>query len=257
MERPVVVVKVGTSTLMSPDKNGRELLNAAAFDRIGGQINQLHEADNDIVVVTSAAITAGMIEAGCRERPRDIVAKKRLAALGTPVIFNAWKEVIDPLCPPMLLTRHSLQSEHDMDELGPLLQYMLAERDVPLINENDAIASEEIKFGDNDTLSATAAVRIKKLGRQSVSLVMLSDVEGVYWDRHDHRTVIPEIPDIRNYEYVAAGAGSTHGTGGMHTKFQAAKLATAAGVPTYIAYGQRENAIIDALNGKIGTKFTV
>lgn len=256
MERPVIVVKVGTSTLMSPSEDGRELLNAAAFDRIGGQINQLHD-DYDVVLVTSAAITAGMIETGCRERPQDIVAKKRLAALGSSAIFRAWSEVIDAPCPELLLTRYSLQSERDTDELGPLMRHLLDKRDVPLINENDPIASEEIRFGDNDVLSATAAVRIKKLGVGSVSLVMLSDVEGVYWDKNDSRTVIAEIPDIAGYEYVATGAGSVHGTGGMQTKFEAAKLATAAGIPTYIAHGQHENAIIDAINGKIGTKFTV
>jgi glutamate 5-kinase len=260
MTREVVVVKVGTSTLVSRELSGAERLDAASFERIGSQINQLHSDGADVVLVTSAAITAGMIQTGLRKRPEELLAKKRLASLGAPAIFTAWSDVITAPSPSLLLTRHSLQIQHDDDELGPLLAYMLAERDVPLINENDAIASEEIRFGDNDTLSATVAIRIKKLGGEggeAVSLVMLSDVEGVYADRSDPATRIPCIDDIAAYEQLAAGVDSPHGTGGMQTKFEAAKLATAAGIPTYIAHGRREMAIIDALQGKTGTKFAV
>ena len=128
---------------------------------------------------------------------------------------------------------------------------------VPIVNENDAITHDEIAFGDNDTLAARFAVKIKQsqLFGGEVALVILSDVDGVYENIADNSSLIREIKNVDSYAHVVTGVVSDGGTGGMQTKFNAARIACRHGVDVYISNGQTEDVIRKTLMGALGTRF--
>ncbi len=259
----VLVVKVGTNTLIKKQADGLERLDMASFRRIGQQVLGLQKQNTQTALVSSGAITAGMVATGCESRPskqtRDgMVALQRLASIGWRHILNAWDDALDAATTGgVLLTRHELNLASERDELLHVTHSMLSRGDVVIANENDVIAHEQIAFGDNDTLAATYAAQMNRSGLfGTVGLVILSDVHGLYRDKHDARTLIRTVDDIASYRHLAGGAGSANGTGGMKTKFDAARIATEAGVTMWIANGRTDDAIQFALQGKIGTEFT-
>lgn len=255
-----VVIKVGTNTLIERCADGSERLDTASFRRIGRQVLQLREAGSGVVLVSSAAITAGMVHTGLATRPdktTQMPELQRLASIGWRHVLNAWDDSLPgATVGELLLTEHELDMKHEREEAVRVTHALLSHSDVAVANENDAVRHEQISYGDNDTLAATLATR---LGRSTlfgtVRLVVLSDVHGVYRDRHDPSTVISEIDDIAAYSHLAAGTSQPHATGGMTTKFEAARIATKSGVDMYIAHGRTENAIQRVLNGEIGTRF--
>lgn len=251
----LVVIKVGTSTLVRT-RAKKERLDGDSFRRIARQVQQLQKQGDDVVVVSSGAITAGMMRAGVRERPADNMAQlQRFASLGWHELLTRWRQAL--ACPVggMLLTRQSLALEGESAEFERVVRALLAAGDVPIINENDVITHEEIAFGDNDRLAAIVAARLGR-GYDGVHLILLSDIYGVYRDLRNIHTVIPKIDDIQAYEAVAHGASTTHGTGGMKTKFLAAKIATESGVTMHIAHGRLEGCIQKTMALETGTTFT-
>ena len=132
---------------------------------------------------------------------------------------------------------------------------------VPIINENDAVTHEQIAFGDNDTLAATYAAKLKQseLFGDDVSLIVLSDIDGVYENIDDPKTLISRIEDIDAYEHFASGVvgGVGVGTGGMSTKFAAARISKKSGVTMYIANGRRDEILLSTINGETGTRFDI
>ncbi len=260
-DRGIIVVKVGTSSLTEL-KNGSEIprLDQKAFRRIGSQILQLHEK-SDLVIVTSGAIAAGMGKCGQSRRPNpetEMLELQRLASIGNIDLLNAWQRALKPcLVGGLLLTRPNLQEgRNESSSAINTIQTLLRNRDVPVINENDAIAVEEIKFGDNDTLSAVVAAQLKRSAPDTaVRLVLLSDVDGLYTRLGDPTSRIPAVGDLEAVKHLAEGADTENGTGGMHTKLFAAEIAMDAGVHMWIASGQKDNGIIAALEGTTGTHF--
>lgn len=288
--RDVLVVKVGTSTLTETQTDGSERLDSESFQRIGKQIVELQDSGTHVVLVSSAAITAGMAATGLTARPDKATGMhelQRLASIGWRGVMNEWSGALagnagsaenstnsassvslvssattsesGRTIGELLLTNHELKLESEREEALRVAHTLLSHGDIPIVNENDAITHKEISFGDNDTLAAQFAACI---GRSAlfdcrVRLVVLSDVHGVYADKGDESTVIGQIDDIQSLEHLAGGARSKNSVGGMATKFAAAKIATANGVEMWIAHGRSDNAIQRALDGDIGTRFSL
>lgn len=259
----ILVIKVGTSTLTATQPDGQMKLDIDSFYRIGKQVVSLQEAGYHIVIVSSAAITAGMASTSLIVRPSaetDMPNLQRLASIGWRHILNAWSEAMKTLTlGELLLTKRELNSNDERAEALRVTYELMIHGNIPIVNENDAIAHEEIAFGDNDTLAAIFAAKMKRstLFGNNVSLVILSDIEGVYANADDKSDLIKEIDDIDAYTHIAKAASGSLGTGGMVTKFTAAKIAHQQAVPTYIAYGRMDNVIEKTLRKETGTHFTI
>lgn len=265
-----IVVKVGTSTLT--DEEGK--LDRAFIADLTSQLATLRREGADVILVSSGAIRAGL-EAlgnptlGAKREPdsQDLAAdtlpyKQAAAAIGQGLLQRlyteafAWRKTI---CAQVLLTRDDLGDPNRLENAKNTLCALLQLSVIPVINENDTVAVEEIKFGDNDTLAARVAVLIS-----ADLLLILSDVEGLY-DRSplQHSGTLEDAPRlIHRVENIALVTGlggnsmSGVGTGGMKTKLEAARIATEAGIRTVIAKGHRERVALDVAHGeKIGTEF--
>lgn len=243
----IVVVKVGTSTIASDrGLNGRFLLGFA------GAVADVVDQGHRVVVVTSGAVGAGRWRLGI-PKPRTIAEKQAAAAVGQGLLMHAYESFLAPLgiaSAQMLLTRADLVDRqrylNARTTLNQLLNYEPPV--VPVINENDSVAIDELKFGDNDTLSALVAGLV-----DADWLIMLTDVAGLY-DRppgEEGAALIPVVEEITPaIEALAGGAGSDLGTGGMATKINAAKIATSSGITTALMSGRRPQAIADLLAGR-------
>lgn len=253
----VLVVKVGTNTLLEKLGDESERLDTESFRRIGRQVLALHDRGTQIILVTSGAITAGSVATGESRHGKSVPELQRLAAIGWRHILNAWADALEgATTSSVLLTQHELSLSNERTELLAVTHTMLSRGDIVIANENDAIAHEEIAFGDNDTLGATYAAHLRHLALfGKVGYVILSDVNGVYEDKNDASTLIRVIDDIDRYEYLAGGTMSANGTGGMKTKFMAGRIARAGGVPMWITHGRSDNAIAGAIAGELGTAF--
>lgn len=261
----VLVVKVGTTTMFRHE-DGRELLDHQAMKGVGGQVLRFRELGNHVAMVSSGAVTAGMEATNTAVRPTGDEAMpevQRLATIGWRHVLNAWHDAMGVENGGLLVTRRELDlNAPEHDEALRSTHTLLNHGEIPILNENDGITHGELSnesFGQNDTLSAIYAAQIagSELFGKQVRLVLLSDVDGVYEDINDPSTLIREIDDLDEYMHVAGGSNGVHGKGGMKTKFDAAKIATAAGVEMWVANGQTENAIQLALDGEIGTHFTI
>ncbi len=257
----VLVVKVGTNTLIEKSEDGSEKLDIRSFRRIGHQLIELKENGHNVVVVSSAAITAGMMATDLTVRPsktEGMANLQRLASIGWRHVLNVWGAALSDIAiGELLLTKHELEIPTERDEALRTTHELMSHGDIAIANENDAITHAEIAFGDNDTLAATfaAKIRMSNLFGDNVKLVLLSDVDGVYKDAHDSTTLIRSISDLTQYEHLALGTDKANGTGGMATKFQAARIAAQYDVEMFIANGRQENVLQLTLNGQAGTRF--
>jgi glutamate 5-kinase len=257
----ILVIKVGTSTLTKIQENGQVALDVESFQRIGRQIIELRQKGYHVVVVSSAAITAGMVDVGLSVRPnaRDAMPNlQRLASIGWRHILNAWSDAIEDVSiGELLLTKRELESRIEEAEALRVSYELMTHGNVPIINENDAITHEEIAFGDNDTLAAifTGKIKESKLFGDNVSLIILSDIDGVYADVSHKDSVVKQIDNIDHYKNSAQNSSGPLGTGGMITKFAAAKIVHQHGVDMYIANGRMEKVVQLALDNKTGTHF--
>lgn len=260
--KDILVIKVGTSTLTRLDENGIRVVDSDSFQRIGRQIQELHKDGHGIIVVSSAAISGGMAAVGMTMRPDKSTAMpelQRLASIGWRHILNTWADVLPSLVVgELLLTKREVETtEREGDELMRVMHALLCHGDIAIANENDAISHSEIAFGDNDTLAASIAARLSgsPLFDCDVRLLLLSDVNGVYQDLSDSSSLISAIHTIDEYQHIAAGARSLTGTGGMETKFIAARIATTANVETWVGNGRQDDVIGQMLVRKAGTYF--
>ena len=249
-----VVVKIGTSTLTY--NNGK--LNLFRIEKLVRELADLANQGKEIILVTSGAVGAGLDRLGSTERPKTIPEKQAVAAIGQGILMHMYEKLFaeyGQIVAQVLLTReNSVKHKLYINSRNTLLT-LLKMGVIPVINENDAIAIDELKIGDNDTLSATVATIV-----DADLLIILSDIEGVFTANPQNdptAQLIEEITDITpEIEELAGGAGSKLGTGGMYTKIQAAKIAVNAGVTMVIASGALEGVVRNILCGeKIGTIF--
>jgi glutamate 5-kinase len=255
MSNPIkkVVIKVGTSTLT----RGGGPPDTEYIAALAGQVAAQLELGRSVVLVSSGAIRAGMDKLNLPGRPRSIPQKQAAAAIGQGLLMHTYAEAFAAYTVPVaqiLLTREDLQDRRRYLNACNTFEALLGHRVVPIVNENDTVAVDEIKFGDNDTLAALVASLI-----DADALLLLSDVAGLY-DRdptkHSDAQLIPIVETIdKSLEQSAGGVQTQMGTGGMTTKIQAAKICANTGVRMFIADGRRPNVVADALNGLCGTQF--
>lgn len=241
-----VVVKVGTSTLVH--ENGK--LNIERIEKLIRVLSALRNQDRDVVLVTSGAIGVGAGRLGVKNK-NDIKIKQALAAVGQGILMQFYEKMFAEYginVAQILVTREDLENgirrENALNTILALFKYDV----IPIINENDTIAIEEIVFGDNDTLAAV----VSKLISANI-LIILSDVDGLYTGLPEEEgsekiKVVEKItPEI---ETIAGGSHSGFGTGGMKSKIQAAKIATNAEIAMTIINGEDPMLIYDVLDGK-------
>ena len=247
-----VVVKIGSQILSS--KDGIE------EGRLRGLVRQLAELQGgkrQVVVVSSGAVAAGMTQLGWKERPKTIPEKQALAAVGQIKLMALYERTFarfDKSVAQVLLTADDLANRQRYINAKHTFQMLLGSSIIPIVNENDTVAVEEMKFGDNDHLSALVATLL-----EADLLVILSDVEGIY-DKdprvHDDAQLIPLIGEARGLRQAIGGASvSAVGTGGIASKIAAAEEAAAAGIPTIIASGMQNGVLEKVFDAKqqIGT----
>lgn len=249
-----IVVKVGSSTLTH--ETGR--LNLAEMEKLVRQLADLHNQGKEVVLVTSGAVGAGMGKLGLNCKPRTIPEKQACAAVGQGILMHMYEKLFAEyggVVAQVLLTREDVTDRQRFLNARNALLSLMQMRVIPIINENDTVAVEEIRFGDNDNLSALVASLI-----EADLLILMTDIDGLYTANpredkdatiiHDVREITPQIKSI------AGGAGSLVGTGGMLTKIQAGKIAVESGVAMVIADGSQNNIIRHILAGeKVGTLF--
>jgi glutamate 5-kinase len=247
-----VVVKIGSQILSSSSG-----IEEARFKQLVGDLAALHQQSKEIVVVSSGAVAAGMTRLGRKERPKTIPEKQALAAVGQiklMALYERYFSRFDKSVAQVLLTHEDLANRQRYLNAKHTFHMLLQSSIIPIVNENDTVAVEEMKFGDNDHLSALVATLL-----EADLLVILSDVEGVY-DRdpraHVSAKLLPLITDIRAIkDDIVGGSRSALGTGGMATKIDAAEKAAAAGIPTVIASGLRAGILAGIFNEReeVGT----
>jgi glutamate 5-kinase len=252
-----VVIKVGTSTLTY--ETG--LVNLRRMERFVKVLADLVNSGREVILVTSGAISVGAGKLGLRERPADVPGRQAAAAVGQSelmhiydVHFSAYNHTVAQV----LLTKDVMDDDHKRGNALNTLNRLLEYRAVPIINENDTVAVDELEgsnFGDNDKLSAMVAELTS-----ADALVILSDYEGLYDDNprtNPNAKLIPVVEHIDEHiESVATGSGSSRGTGGMATKIQAARIAERAGIAMAIMAGGAPERLYDLFEGKpVGTYF--
>ena len=248
------VIKIGTSTLTY--ENG--CVNIRRIESLCKIVSDIKNAGNEVILVSSGAIGMGVGKLRLGERPKDIAGKQACAAVGQCELMYTYDKLFSEYnhtVAQILLTADDLTCEDRHNKFNNTMTRLLELGVLPIINENDTVATEEIAFGDNDTLAAKIAVSIK-----SDLLILLSDIDGLYTaDPHKDKsaTLIPEVHELTEKILALAGAAGTKlGTGGMETKLRAAKITTEAGCDMIITngeYPERLYAIMD--NEKVGTRF--
>ena len=244
-----VVVKLGTGLLT----DGQHALASAQIERLVGQFAALHQQKRQVIVVSSGAIGAGMPGLGLKQRPKKLDELQAAAAVGQSKLMAAYDEVFGKFgihVAQILLTHDDLRSRTRHLNARNTLETLLAHGVVPIINENDTVSVDEIKFGDNDRLAALTATLI-----DADLLVILSHVEGLL--EGIGGKVIASVSEItKDIETMAGGTDRETSVGGMKSKIEAARIVMRAGIPMIIASGERDQVLTDALAGKeIGTIF--
>lgn len=248
-----LVVKIGSSTLTKDNA-----LDSSYLEGLAAQIAALRKEGWQVVIVSSAAIACGLEALGIRERPQDMPSLQAAASVGQGALSNAYAQAFarhDVLTSIVLLTRRDTADRtaylHARDTLVRLLELGV----VPVVNENDTVSVEQIRFGDNDTLAALVACLIN-----ADLMIILSDIDGFYNanpQTNPHAQLIHEVSYIdKSIMNVAGGVGSSVGSGGMITKIKAARVLMAAGIPMTICHGRAQNAVVRAAAGEpLGTRF--
>lgn len=249
-----IVVKIGSSTLTH--ENFR--MNLRRIEALTRALSELKNGGKEIILVSSGAISAGIAKMGLTERPRATDKKQALAAVGQSEIMRIYEHFFSMFghtVGQILITRDIMENTTARKNAENTFSTLLKMGCIPIVNENDVVAFDEIEFGDNDALSAYVAVLC-----QADCLIILSDIDGLY-DDDPHKnpnarliSTVPEIDDkILSY---AGGVGSNRGTGGLITKLHAAQIVTEHGIPMFIVNGDKPEVLYDLSDGvHVGTYF--
>ena len=250
-----IVVKIGTSTLAHPSGH----LNIRRVETLCKIMSDIKNAGHEVILVSSGAIGMGVGKLGLRQRPTDIPSKQAAAAVGQCELMYTYDKLFSEYhhtVAQLLITRDDTANEKRHSNFINTLNRLLELGTLPIINENDTIATDEIVIGDNDTLAAIVAQSI-----QADLLVLLSDIDGLYTaDPHvdENAVLLHRVTKVDADVLALAGVSSTtQGTGGMVTKLHAAEICLGCGCDMVIANGSRPENLYDILDGKaVGTMFT-
>ena len=244
-----VVVKIGTTALTTPSG----VFDASRLQYLADAIEARMKAGSDVVIVSSGAIAAGIEPLGLSRRPTDLATKQAAASVGQVALVNSWSAAFgryDRTVGQVLLTAHDISMRVQHTNAQRTLDRLRALHAVAIVNENDTVATNEIRFGDNDRLSALVAHLVG-----ADALVLLSDVDGLYDSdpRKGNANFISEVSGPGDLDGVTAGRGSHLGTGGMESKLSSALLAADAGVPVLLA--PASDAAAALADASVGTVF--
>ena len=253
-----VVVKIGSSTLTHPSG----LLNIRCVEALVKVLADIKNSGRELVLVSSGAQAVALGKLGLAEKPKDTKGKQAIAAVGQCELMYLYDKLFSEynhVTAQILLTREDVDNPVRKQNLQNTFHRLLEMNILPIVNENDSVATEEIEaggsFGDNDTLSAVVSVLI-----EADLLILLSDIDGLYTDNPRTNPDAQLIPCVERLtpeiEAMASGAGSARGTGGMVTKIRAAQLAVSHGVEMLILNGANPNDLYRLLDGEeVGTWF--
>ena len=251
----LLIIKVGTNTLVDHDYDA---LHHDVFARIGLEIRELQAEGYAVILISSGAISAGILnDAKKREHVSDVTELQRYAARGWDIVVQKWKAHIgETHVSSTLLTKRELHNPTMRKQICKVITCCLQHGDVFLANENDTISNDEITFGDNDQLAAELAVAMQKESDfRSIRLILLTDTNGLYENVHDETTRIKTVSSIDDVKKHIKDSDSTHSRGGMSSKLQAAERAGSGGIETYVSHGRMPQTIHQTLEGAAGTRF--
>lgn len=250
-----IVFKVGTSTITHEETGGLDLVKLERFIRI---LTDLHNQGKDIIVVSSGAIGVGRKALGLSKKPDSISLKQACAAIGQSRLMTIYQKLFseyNQFTAQILMTKFTIVNDNSRHNARNTFEELLNLGVIPIVNENDTVATDEIDFGDNDSLSAVvAAIAGADL------LVLLSDIDGMYTDdpnRNPEAELISYVESISDEMIeMAKGPSTTLGTGGMSAKIYAAGIANDAGADMAIINGEDMDNIIRLIDGEeLGTVF--
>lgn len=255
-----IVVKVGTSTLTYD--NGK--INLVRIDKLSEVLSDLMNQGLEIILVTSGAVGVGMGKLKLSSRPKSVRERQAAAAVGQSELMHLYSKFFSEyghIVGQILLTKDVVEHSHSRNNVINTFETLLEKEIIPIVNENDSVATEELEiyenhtFGDNDTLSAIVSTLVK-----ADLLILLSDIDGFYNDDpnlNKNAKLIHEVFEISNeVKNSAKGVISNKGTGGMATKINAAKICLDANINMIIAHGKNPEILYQILKGdQIGTLF--
>ena len=248
-----IVIKIGSAVLAGEGHDG---VDESVFSHRAKDVSSIKDK-REMVIVSSGAIAIGMKRLGLKEKVKSIPEKQAVAAIGQGSLMALYEKVFSPLkirVAQVLLTHDDLSDRHRFLNAKNTLQTLLEYNAIPIINENDTVAVDEIKFGDNDNLSALVTNLV-----EADLLVILTDINGLYNKDpkiNKDAELIPVVDDIDKFVSAAGRTSGIYGTGGMQTKLEAAKKAAHFGVPTIVANGRERNILKKIFSGEdIGTLF--
>ena len=250
-----IVIKIGTSTLAHPTGH----LNIRRVEQLCKIMSDIKNAGHELILVSSGAIGMGVGKLGLRERPKDIPSKQAAAAVGQCELMYTYDKLFSEYhhtVAQLLITGDDTTNDTRRLNFTNTLNRLLELGALPIINENDTVATDEIVIGDNDTLAAIVARSV-----HADMLILLSDIDGLYTaDPHTHpeAALLHHVARVDDHIREIAGiSSSTQGTGGMVTKLHAADICLGCGCKMVIANGNNPGNLYDILEGKaVGTTFS-
>lgn len=245
MQKKKILLKIGSNTLTKETNQ----ISRGKIEDIGRQIAALKDS-YDIIIVSSGAIAAAKQFVKLEHNGAEINVKQALAAIGQPHLMRIYQENFRELG---LFTSQCLLSYSDFENpiakanIKNTINVLVANNVIPIINENDTVAADEIQFGDNDKLAALTAALL-----QVDLLIVATNTDGIYTKvsiENNNPQTITSVSGLENLRQEISSVKSSHGTGGMHSKIEAATIAQKVGIETWIVNGLKDNFLIDALNG--------
>lgn len=249
-----IVVKIGSSSLTAEEGG----LHRKKIRFFAEEIETLQQAGYQVLLVSSGAVAAGFRSIGYKQRPKAVHEKQASAAVGQALLMQAYHEAFSQhqrTVAQILLTRADFSNRRRVHNALMTIEELLLYQVVPVINENDTVSVDELKFGDNDTLSALVANLVK-----AHKLLIITDTDGLYTDdprKNANAERIDRVEQINEDIFrIAGGAGSSVGTGGMRSKIEAARIAMRGGVPVFVGRADEPGDLLSAVrNGGKGTYF--
>ncbi len=254
-EKQRIVVKIGSSSITHEETGA---LNLTKLEVLVRELCDLKNMGKDVILVSSGAIAVGRQAVGFHHRPQKLAEKQACAAIGQAQLMMIYQKLFSEYghrAAQILMTKNTMINNLNRKNALNTFEELLAMGAIPIVNENDTVATYEIEFGDNDTLSAIVAALLK-----ADLLILLSDIDGLYTD-DPHTCPDAEFIDVveqvdSHLMQMGKGSSSSVGTGGMATKLSAARIATAAGADMIIANGEDFHILHRIIQGnKLGTLF--
>lgn len=250
-----IIVKVGSSTITREETGG---LDYTKLDRLVRELCDLKNQGKDVCLVTSGAIAVGRSVLGIKKKPTSIAKKQACASVGQSALISIYQKLFSEYNQPIgqvLMTKNTMLNHVSRKNAQNTFEQLFAMGAIPVVNENDTVSTYEMRFGDNDTLSAIVAAITGADG-----LILLSDIEGLYTDNpkiNKEAKLVDVVKDINQVKDMATDeTGSDVGTGGMATKLKAAEIATSAGADMIITSGDHISNLHRIFeNKKVGTLF--